>query len=55
MKTNKSVDLKSISLLAMGKLCLAVGSHLVGRVNELCDMVREPFTHTKKNKHEVAP
>ena len=55
MKTNKTVDLKSISLLSMGKLCLAVGSHLVGRVNELCDMVREPFTIAKKSKHEVAP
>lgn len=43
LRSAKSTDLRPQALLAMGKLCLAVGPYLVPRIDELVALVRDSF------------
>jgi hypothetical protein len=55
MKCSRHVELKPRALLALGKLCLAVGYHLVGRVDELILTVKDSLVISGGGKGEVAP
>jgi tetratricopeptide (TPR) repeat protein len=54
MKCSRHVELKPRALTSLGKLCLAVGYHLVSRVDELVTTVRDSLISTS-GKSEVAP
>jgi hypothetical protein len=43
LRSAKTSDLRPQALLAMGKLCLAVGPYLVPRIDELVALVRDSF------------
>lgn len=55
-KCAKHAELRPQALLATGKLCLAVGPHLVSRIDEVMNILREAFSLGKKaGKGDVVP
>lgn len=56
VKNCKLPELKPLALLSIGRLCRAVGPHLVNRVDELVGLVNEALVvGGKKTRAEVAP
>ncbi|RYH28611.1 DUF3385 domain-containing protein [archaeon] len=47
-KCAKHAELRPQALLSTGKLCLAVGPHLVSRIDEVMNILREAFSLSKK-------
>jgi len=55
VKCAKTTELRQQALLSTGQLCQAVGAHLVPRVDELLDIVREALmSGARKTRVEVA-
>lgn len=55
LKCCKSQETKADALLSTGQLCRALGPHLVNRVDELLDLVRDAFlTGSKKQRSDIA-
>jgi FKBP12-rapamycin complex-associated protein len=55
LKCCKSQETKADALLSTGQLCRALGPHLVNRVDELLELVKDAFlTGSKKQRADVA-
>jgi phosphatidylinositol kinase/protein kinase (PI-3 family) len=44
LKSMKSSELRSSALLSTGKLCLVIGSHLINRIDEITNVLKEVFS-----------
>jgi serine/threonine-protein kinase mTOR len=43
LKSSRNADLKPQALLSTGRLCLAMGPHLVSRIDDLMNIIKEAF------------